>query len=55
MFHKKSEVAFWGKTMPNLSSVGKDLGESPKENDGGNGEIHGKRWKLLICEKRGIR
>jgi len=39
MFHKNSEVAFWGETMPNLSSMGMDLRESPKEKNGYRGEM----------------
>jgi hypothetical protein len=43
MFHKDLEVAFWGETMPNLGSMGIDLRESPKENNGCPGQMHDRK------------
>jgi hypothetical protein len=43
MFHKDSEFAFWGETMPNLGSMGIDLRESPKEKNGCRGQMHDRK------------
>ena len=39
MFHKDSEVAFWGKTASYLGSMGMDLRESSDEEHDGDGEV----------------
>ena len=43
MFHKDSEFAFWGETMPNLGSMGIDLRESLKEKNGCRGQMYDRK------------